>query len=356
MNNSRAFFWLSITLITVFLIILLGPILTPFISGAILAYIGNPIVNYLVKWKLPRSLAVVLVFLLIFSLIILLILILVPLLESQISNFIEQVPQILNWIQVTAIPWISKRFAVGQYLNISSLVSLLQSHWQTAGGVAFNVFKTISKSGVAVIVGLGNLLLIPVVTFYLLRDWQKLLKNGHDLLPRNIAPIVEGLAIEGDLVLGAFFRGQLLVMLGLGIIYATGLWLIGLNMALLIGLIAGLVSIVPYLGFIVGIGVAAIVSLFQFQDIIHLVYVLIVFLIGQSAESMLLTPLLVGDQIGLHPVAVIFAVLAGAQLFGFVGVLLALPVAAVLMVVLRYLKKQYMASRVYHGDDLELAP
>jgi predicted PurR-regulated permease PerM len=150
-------------------------------------------------------------------------------------------------------------------------------------------------------------------------------------------------------VLGAFLRGQFIVMLSLGAIYAVGLWFVGLDLALLIGLLAGLASIVPYLGTIVGIGAAAIAALFQFGDVWYLVAVAAVFGVGQLLEGMVLTPLLVGDRIGMHPVAVIFAVLAGGQLFGFVGVLLGLPVAAVVMVLLRHVHDLYKESRLY-GD------
>ncbi len=168
-----------------------------------------------------------------------------------------------------------------------------------------------------------------------------------DLLPRDIQPVVSQLARDSDEMLGAFLRGQFLVMLALGVIYSIGLWLIGLKFALLIGLIAGLVSFVPYLGLIVGIGIAGLAILFQTGDAFQLFWVLLVFGSAQMVEGMLLTPLLVGERIGLHPVAVIFAVLAGGQLFGFFGVLLALPVAAVLAVILRHLHDSYKQSRIY---------
>jgi predicted PurR-regulated permease PerM len=193
----------------------------------------------------------------------------------------------------------------------------------------------------------ASFLLIIVVTFYLLRDWDVLVGRVRELLPRKTEPVIVQLAQQSDEVLGAFLRGQLLVMLSLAIVYTSGLMIIGLDLALLIGMMAGLVSFVPYLGFIVGIAAAIIAALFQFQEIMPLLYIAIVFGIGQMLEGMLLTPLLVGDRIGLHPVVVIFAVLAGGQLFGFVGVLLALPVAAVIAVVLRYLHAEYKKSALY---------
>jgi predicted PurR-regulated permease PerM len=169
----------------------------------------------------------------------------------------------------------------------------------------------------------------------------------RELLPRRSEAVIVKLAQQSDEVLGAFLRGQLLVMLALAFIYSAGLMMMGLDLALLIGMLAGLVSFVPYLGFIVGILAACVAALFQFQELLPLLYVAIVFGVGQMLEGMVLTPLLVGDRIGLHPVAVIFSVLAGGQLFGFVGVLLALPVAAVIAVLLRYLHTQYKSSALY---------
>jgi predicted PurR-regulated permease PerM len=164
-----------------------------------------------------------------------------------------------------------------------------------------------------------------------------------------VAKTVGKLATEVDIVLGAFLRGQFYVMLAVGLIYSAGLLIIDLDLALLIGMIAGLISFVPYMGTIVGVGMACIAALLQFQDAMHLVSVLLVFGIGHSIEGMLLTPWLVGNKIGLHPVAVIFAVLAGGQLFGFLGILLALPVASVIMVLLRHVHERYTVSQFYGG-------
>jgi predicted PurR-regulated permease PerM len=193
-----------------------------------------------------------------------------------------------------------------------------------------------------------NLVLIPVVTFYLLRDWDKLLEGIRTLIPRRIEPVISGLSSEIEEVLGAFIRGQLMVMFALGAIYAVGLWLVGLDLAFIIGMSAGLLSIVPYLGTAVGIVAGLAAAAFQFQDLFHIVLVLIVFGAGQSLESMFLTPKLVGDAVGLHPVTVIFAVLAGGQLFGFLGILLALPVASALNVLVRHLRQEYTKSSLYN--------
>jgi len=193
----------------------------------------------------------------------------------------------------------------------------------------------------------ANFLLMFVVTFYLLRDWDYIIAKTHALLPRKKEKNIVIIVKESDEVIGAFFRGQMLVMIALSVIYTVGLKIVGLETALLIGVLSGMVSFVPYLGFFVGILIASFVALMQYQEFLPLLYVVIVFMVGQMLEGMVLTPWLVGDKIGLHPVAVIFSVLAGGQLFGFVGILLALPVAAVIAVVLRHILARYTNSDMY---------
>jgi predicted PurR-regulated permease PerM len=235
--------------------------------------------------------------------------------------------------------------------DVEQLKATLTANWREAGGVAARVLESVTRSGLALFGWLVNLVLIPVVAFYLLRDWRELVARIDQMLPRDWAPVMRRLARESDTVLGAFMRGQLLVMLALGLFYTLGLWLVGLELALLIGMLAGLVSFVPYLGFTIGILAALLAGWFQFQEFMPLLWVVMVFGLGQLLESLWLTPRLVGESIGLHPVAVIFAIMAGGQLFGFVGVLLALPVASVSMVLLRYAHQQYLNSELYEGKD-----
>lgn len=353
--------WLLFVVLTGWIIWLLAPILTPFAVSALLAYLGDPLVDRLEKLKLSRTLSVIIVFTLMTLVIVLFLLGLIPLLENQLNYLIQRLPAYFDWLGETAIPWVTTRFNIELSLPESDeLLGLIQEHWRSAGGLAKTVLDSLSKSGLAVIGWLVNLTLIPVVTFYLLRDWDVLMENINSLIPKSLQSTVNDLAKESDQVLGAFIRGQLLVMLGLGLVYVVGLWLVGLKLALLIGVIAGLLSIVPYLGTIVGIVSALIAAFVQFGDLLHPALVGLVFIIGQSLEGMLLTPLLVGDRIGLHPVAVIFAVMAGGVLFGFLGVLLALPLAAVVMVLLRHAHKRYLESRLYttggetKGDDKKI--
>jgi predicted PurR-regulated permease PerM len=273
---------------------------------------------------------------------------LVPLLERQIARLIDKLPQGVAWTNGVVLPWVEAQtgFAVDRF-DPGSVIEMVRNHWQQAGGIASTVLGKVTSSGLAIVGFLGSLALLPVVTFYFMRDWDQMIGRLRALLPRHVEPTVSRLARESDLVLGAFLRGQLAVMLLLGLIYSVGLWLVGLDLALLIGIIAGLVSFVPYLGVIVGGGMALIAAAIQYQDFMHPLLVLGVFVLGQFLEGFLLTPKIVGDSVGLHPVAVIFAILAGGTLFGFLGVLLALPVAAVGMVLLREAHGRYLASALY---------
>ena len=347
MTASNRWFWLLLILVSGVLVYLLAPVLTPFIAAAILAYVGDPLVDRLEEYKLPRTLAVVIVFVLFTLMAILALVVLVPLLQRQLVTLGNKIPGYIEVIQSQFLPWLNARFDLGLHVDIDSLRASLQAHWKEAGSFAKSLAAYLTQSGALLASWLANLLLIPVVTFYLLRDWDILVARIRESLPRKSEPVITRLAKASDEVLSAFLRGQLLVMLGLAAIYTLGLWLVGLDIALLIGMLAGLVSFVPYLGFIVGIVAAGIAALMQFHDVIHLVYVAIAFGVGQVMEGMVLTPLLVGDRIGLHPVAVIFAVLAGGQLFGFLGVLLALPTAAVIAVILRYMHERYKESNLY---------
>ncbi len=324
------------------LVYLLGPVLTPFLVAALLAYLGDPLVDRLQRLKLARTPAVLVVFAGLLLAAAAALVVVVPLAQRQLAALLERAPAFVDWLQNVLVPWVNRLLPEGEGLDLGRVRAVAAEHWQQAGGAAAGLLAGVSRSGLALLGWLANLVLIPVVTFYLLRDWDALVARVHGLLPPRMAPAVAGLAAEADEVLGAFVRGQLLVMLALGVIYSAGLALVGLDTALLIGMLAGLVSVVPYLGFIVGLASAGVAVLVQTHEVAQLLPVLGVFVVGQALEGTVLTPWLVGDRIGLHPVAVIFAVLAGGQLFGFVGVLLALPVAAVLVVALRHAHRRYM--------------
>lgn len=348
MKDSRT--WLILAGIVLFGWVLreLQPVLMPFLVGMLLAYLGDPLVDRLEAAGRSRTTGVVLVFILFFLLTLALLLVVVPMLVRQSAHLYGLLPQLLDWLQGSAAPWMASKLGVESGLwEFDKLRGMLVSKFGSID-LAGSVLGQLANSSLALVGWLANLVLIPVVSFYLLRDWDIMVAHIRDLLPRRREGLVVQLTAECHEVIGAFLRGQLMVMVALAMVYSIGLSLIGLNLGLSIGVLAGLASLVPYMGFIVGIGVALLAALAQSGfDLFLLGGVVVVFSIGQLLEGMWLTPILVGDRIGLHPVAVIFAILAGGQLFGFAGVLLALPVAAVIMVLLRHVHDFYKLSTLY---------
>jgi predicted PurR-regulated permease PerM len=335
---------LAITVVIALVIWLLAPVLMPFAVAAMLAYLGDPMANRLERLGIGRTLAVSIVFVVLILIIGASLLLLVPLIARQVENLVENFPRYVEWARDTVLPWLQAKLHLDpKAFDTDRLVAEIKENIGSIG----TVIGKLSRSGFGVVMWLTNLVLIPVVWFYLLRDWDRLVAWIDRMLPRSIEPTIAHLARESDAVLGAFVRGQLLVMLALAIYYGVALTLIGISVGPLIGMVAGLLSFVPYLGFITGFAAAIIASLVQHGDWTHLLMVVGVFVIGQLLEGYVLVPRLVGEKIGLHPVAVIFAVLAGGYLFGFLGVLLALPAASVILVLLRYLAQRYKQSDLY---------
>ena len=344
--------WALVALAAGWLVWLLGPILTPFVVAALLGWLGDPMVDRLERAGRSRNTAVILVFALMALLLALALLILVPTLQRQVVTLVESLPHYREWFADTAIPWLEQRtrLQLSTWLDPEYLIEQLRVHWDRAGGIATTALGYLSRSGFAVFAMVANVVLIPVLTFFFLRDWDVFIERAASLVPRDHLRVVSQLAAESSDMLGGFLRGQFTVMLILGAMYGIGLWAIGLDLGLLIGIVAGLLTFVPYLGPTSGLVFGVLAALVQHGDWKHVAGVLAVFGVGQVIESYWLTPKLVGDRIGLHPVAVIFAVLAGGQLFGFLGMLLALPVAAVANVLLRYAHVRYTQSRLYAGQ------
>jgi predicted PurR-regulated permease PerM len=352
MTTTQKSFTLAAIAGLLLLVYLLQSILMPFLVGMALAYLGDPLVDKLQTYKIGRTGAVGVVFLIFMLVFGLALLVLLPMLTGEVSRLIQNIPRYLGVMQEYFSPVLLENFGVDPFdFSIGEFRARLAQNWQQAGGIAGRVLAGVSSSGLTLIGWVANLALVPVVAFYLLRDWDLLIARLRHMLPRQFERTTVVLVQECDEVLSAFLRGQLLIMFLLGCVYALGLTIVGLDLAVLIGMLAGLASLVPYLGFIVGILAASIAALFQFQELLPLVYVALVFGAGQLLEGSVMTPLLVGDRIGLHPVAVIFAILAGGQLFGFVGVLLALPIAAVIMVFVRHLLTRYKQSEYYDSGD-----
>jgi len=350
MTNSQKWWAVWLLVISGAACYLLAPVLTPFLVAILLSYLANPLVKWLSNQGMKRSVAVLIVFVSLFAVLLLVPLLLLPMIEHQFIMLARRWPAYVDWLQQEILPRLQTLGGTEGSLDVSILKQAVAEHWQMLGSSAGQILASVSTSGLLLLAWMANLVLIPVVTFYLLRDWEVLLKAIEDLIPRNSSAIILRLARECDAVLAIFLRGQLLVMLALGLIYSIGLWMAGIELALLIGMLAGLFSFVPYLGMILGLLIAGIASYVQFHDLAHLLPVIAVFGVGQLLEGFVLTPWLVGERIGLHPVTVIFAVMAGGQLFGLFGVLLALPVSAILVVLFRYARQQYVESSTYSDD------
>jgi predicted PurR-regulated permease PerM len=345
--------WVAIVLCLLSLVLLyqLQAILMPFLLAILIAYLGDPVVDLLEARKINRTVAVAIVFAGLFSLATLSLLLILPALAAQLDRFVMRLPTTLAWLQDLVLPQLQAAGLITtERLSVDELKVLIQQHWQQAGSFAGQALSQLSASGMVLLTWVANVFLIPVVSFYLLRDWDVIVARVRILIPRAWEPKVVVLVTECDEVLSAFLRGQLMVMLALGVIYSIGLSIVGIELALLLGTIAGLASVVPYMGVVVGLGASLLAAYFQFHDVSVFIPVLLVFGFGQLLEGMVLTPLLVGDKIGLHPVAVIFAVMAGGQLAGFTGILLALPVAAIILVWLKHVHEQYLDSRLYDPD------
>ncbi len=339
--------WLTFAIVVAVLLYLLSPILTPFVAAGILAYICNPLVQRMNVHGVPRTLAVVLVMSGLLLLFVLLLLIMLPLLEREVSLFVMRLPEWIEAARLRLLPQLQQWFGVSMEWDSQTLKNLLVSHWQSAGGVAGKLLPWLGISGGAIIEVLLNLLLIPVVMFYMLRDCVSVGARMDELVPRQRHIWVRQITGEVDGVLAEFLRGQISVMLLMSAYHVLGLWLVGLEFALPIGILAGMLMFVPYLGMIIGLTLATLAALMQFPDLNGVMWVWVVFWAGQLLESFVVTPWLVGDRIGLHPLAVIFALLAFGQLLGFFGLLLALPMSAILLVALRHGKAWYLSSEMY---------
>ena len=353
MRNDQKIAWLVAIALTGWAFYLLAPVLVPFVAAALLAYLGDPLADRLQKLKLPRTLAVVAVFVLTFVLLALLLLLVGPLIAKQVGALFGALPGIAKQAEQVWMPNILGWFGVEAGDDVG-IAPFLARYGEMFGNWSGKILMSVGKSGGALAAAVLSLFLIPILTFYMLRDWDLIVAHLGALVPESQRDTVFSLARESDEVLGAFLRGQVLVMLCLAIIYSVGLSLVGVEFAIAIGVVSGLVSFVPYLGFVFGIGLAGLTVAMSPEPLLPFVGVVATFAIAQGIEGSILTPKLVGDRIGLHPVIVIFAVAAGGQLFGFFGILLALPAAAVLSVLVRFgfdrYLKEHPEARVHVGD------
>ena len=351
-TQKRAATWLAIAALAVVILRALGPVLTPFLIAGVLAYALAPLVDRLDaagRGRMPRLLAVVIVELLFIVVVLGILLLIVPVLLKEVPLMREQIPQLFDRLHGTLSPWLAQ-FGVRISLDLASLreqlVQYLQTNWSDSFG---SLWSSLKIGGSVAITVVGSAVLVPVALFYLLLDWNQLVARVLELVPPRARPGVDSFTHEADEVLGQYLRGQLLVMLTMAFFYSIGLALFGLDLALPIGVFTGLAMFVPYVGFGIGLVLAILAGLLEFAPGRAFAMVGVVYGIGQVFEGFFLTPRLVGERIGLHPLAVIFALLAFGQLLGFVGVLIALPASAVLLVAIRRMRSGYFASRLYQG-------
>ena len=353
-EQKQSTFWLALWLGVAVLLYLLGPVLTPFIAGAILAYGLSGGVDYvcrlhLGRWAVPRALAVVAVMLVFLAVVAALALILVPVLEKEVPLLLAQIPAAMAKLDALVTPRLAQ-FGIHVRLDSSGLRTLLTQQMATSGDEIWTTVLASAKVGGSALLGwVATVVLVPVVVFYLLLDWHQMLALLKGAIPRRWVGTTVNMAREADALLGHYVRGQLLVMLVLALYYSAALALAGFDVALPVGVLTGLLVFIPYLGFGLGLALALIAAVLEFSGWSGVIAVAVIYGAGQVIEGFFLTPRLVGERIGLNPLAVIFALLAFGQLFGFVGVLLALPASAVLMVAFRRLRRHYLRSSFYNA-------
>jgi predicted PurR-regulated permease PerM len=348
-SQRRSLIWLGAAAGALLLLWLLGPVLTPFIVAAVLAYALHPAVEALAARRVPRIVAVVLVEVVAIIALLALVLLIIPVIVKEVPLLKEQVPLLIERANKTLVPWLAQ-FGINVSLDSASikayLLKALDANFEDWMGT---VLSSARIGGSMLLALIGNALLMPLVLFYLLLDWPNLVLRVQALIPPRQRATVLGFLDECDVVLGQYLRGQVLVMVVLAVYFSVALALAGFDLALPVGVFTGLAFFIPYLGFGLGLVLALLAGALQFGGWYGVIAVVVIYGFGQVAESLFLTPRLVGERIGLNPLAVIFALLAFGHLFGFVGVLIALPVSAVLLVALRRAQSAYLSSRLYQS-------
>ncbi|MDV7340182.1 AI-2E family transporter [Terasakiella sp. A23] len=337
-------------LVFIALLYVLHDVLTPFIAGMLVAYFVDPVADKLEEWGLSRTWATSVITVVFFIVTLGLLSAILPILTSQIVGFAGRVPTYLDHLRSLSEPVINQLFSGVSESNLKEIGATAASFAQHAFNVTAKIFQRLISGGAALFDVISILVLTPLVTFYMLRDWDLLVARINGWLPVKHAPVIREQFVLIDQTLAGFVRGQASVCFILGTFYAIGLTILGLEFGLLVGLGAGLISFIPYFGSIVGFGVSIAIAVVQFSDPTQIALVAGVFAIGQVMEGNFLTPKLVGEKVGLHPVWVIFALMAGGSFAGFTGVLLAVPVAAVIGVLVRFALSQYLESALYSGQ------
>ncbi|MGH7123933.1 MAG: AI-2E family transporter [Stellaceae bacterium] len=345
--QRHTWFWLVGFALFFVALWLLSAILLPFVAGIAIAYFLNPLVNRLEHLKVPRGLAALVALLLFLLLLVLVIMLVVPILEGQVLDLVANLPMLLEDARreaETLMRMAQERLTPEDFAKLRDAVGgKLADMFAVLG----NVFRDVVTRGVALANLLSLVFVTPVVSFFLLRDWNRIIARLDDWLPRTQAATIREQAARIDEILSAYLRGQLSVCILLGIYYAAALTLLGLNFGAVIGLLVGILAFIPYVGFAIGFVLAMLLALTQFSDQSHVLYVAAIFGIGMVVEGNFLTPRLVGRRVQLHPVWIVFALLSFGTLFGLLGVLIAVPMAAVIGVLARFALSRYLASPLY---------
>ncbi|KNZ33027.1 MAG: ABC transporter permease [Methylibium sp. NZG] len=341
--------WLAIGAVALAAIWLLAPVLTPFLIGAVLAYVLHPAVERLVAVRVPRLLAVSVVELTAIIVLLAVLLLIVPIISKELPLLREQIPLLADKLNTGLAPWLAQ-YGINVALDTASIKAFVLKYMDANLEEWLATVLSSARIGGSILLAIiGNAFLVPVVLFYLLMDWPNLARRVREMLPPRRREQVEGFVDECDTMLGQYLRGQLLVMLIMATFYSVGLALFGFDLAVPVGVFTGLAMFIPYVGFGIGLVLALLAGVLQFASLYGVLAVAVVFGIGQLAESLVLTPRLVGERIGLNPLMVIFALLAFGHLFGFIGVLIALPVSALLVVAVRRIRAVYLESQLYKG-------
>ncbi len=350
-REQRILSWIAVILVAGFLIDQLRDVLMPFVVGMAIAYFFDPVADKLEEIGFSRTLATSTILIGFFVALIGLALLLIPALQQQITSAIQLIPLIIDRFRDAIEPLLAQMSTEIDQDAVKSIKEAVQKYAGTALKLATGFISNVWSGGLAVLNLLSLFLITPLVAFYLLRDWDRIVEKVDGLLPRDGAPAIREQFQKIDQTLAGFVRGQASVCLVLMVIYAVGLSVVGMNASLLVGIAAGALAVIPYIGAAISLVIGVALAIAQFhQDWVSILMVALVFIVGQTLESYVLTPRLVGGRVGLSPIWIIFAMLAGGSLFGLTGVLIALPVAAISGVLVRFGIDQYMDSDLYHGE------
>ncbi len=348
-SQKRNLTWLAAAAAAALLLWLLAPVLTPFIVAAVLAYALHPAVEALAARRVPRLAAVIVVEALAIVALLALVLLVIPVIARELPRLKEQIPLLAERANATLVPWLAQ-FGIEVSLDAQSIKAfVLKTLDANLEEWLDRLLSSARIGGSMLLAFVGNAILMPVALFYLLIDWPHIVARVQSFIPPRLRGSALGFLEECDAVLGQYLRGQLMVMAVLAVYFTAALAIAGFDLALPVGVFTGLAIFIPYLGFGLGLLLALLAGVLQFGGWYGVAAVAVIYGLGQVAESLFLTPRLVGERIGLNPLAVIFALLAFGHLFGFVGVLIALPVSAVLLVALRRAQGAYLSSRLFLG-------